>query len=103
EMNKPGVVALVDGERALLQTRASELAGQKTLLRSQTEQIQRQLEGLKAQQAAMDESSALLGRDLTDVDALYSKKLVSKERLSNVRLDATRAKGESGRLAAAVA
>ncbi|MBZ9850002.1 HlyD family type I secretion periplasmic adaptor subunit [Mesorhizobium sp. CA14] len=103
EMNKPSVVALVNGERALLETRASELAGQKTLLRSQTEQIQRQLEGLKAQQAAMDESAALLGRDLTDVDALYSKKLVSKERLSNVRLDATRAKGESGRLAAAVA
>lgn len=102
-MDKPSVVALVDGERALLETRASELAGQKTLLRSQTEQIQRQLEGLKAQQAAMDESAALLGRDLADVDALYSKKLVSKERLSGVRLDATRAKGESGRLAAAVA
>ncbi|SFN87594.1 HlyD family secretion protein [Mesorhizobium sp. NFR06] len=102
-MNNPSVVALVNGERALLETRASELAGQKSLLRSQTEQIQRQLEGLKAQQAAMDESAALLGRDLTDVDTLYSKKLVSKERLSNVRLDATRAKGESGRLAAAVA
>ncbi|RAZ92505.1 HlyD family type I secretion periplasmic adaptor subunit [Mesorhizobium hawassense] len=103
DMANPNVVALIDGERTLLETRASELAGQKTLLRSQTEQIERQLEGLKAQQAAMDESAALLGRDLTDVDALYSKKLVSKERLSNVRLDATRAKGESGRLAAAVA
>ncbi|RUW82845.1 HlyD family type I secretion periplasmic adaptor subunit, partial [Mesorhizobium sp. M1E.F.Ca.ET.063.01.1.1] len=91
------------GERARFETRASELAGQKALLKSQTQQIERQLEGLKAQQVAMDESAALLGRDLTDVDALYSKKLVSKERLSNVRLDATRAKGESGRLAAAVA
>ena len=103
DMGNPDVVALVDGERTLLETRTSELTGQKTLLRSQTEQIERQLEGLKAQQAAMDESAALLGRDLTDVDTLYSKKLVSKERLSNVRLDATRAKGESGRLAAAVA
>ncbi|WP_292233402.1 HlyD family type I secretion periplasmic adaptor subunit [Mesorhizobium sp.] len=103
EMSKPDLAALVNGERALFETRASELAGQKALLKSQTQQIERQLEGLKAQQVAMDESAALLGRDLTDVDALYSKKLVSKERLSNVRLDATRAKGESGRLAAAVA
>ncbi|AZO09744.1 HlyD family type I secretion periplasmic adaptor subunit [Mesorhizobium sp. M3A.F.Ca.ET.080.04.2.1] len=103
EMGDPDLVALVNGERALFETRASELTGQKSLLKSQTKQIERQLEGLKAQQAAIDESAGLLDRDLTDVDALYSKKLVSKERLSNVRLDATRAKGESGRLAAAVA
>ncbi|MDX8434824.1 HlyD family type I secretion periplasmic adaptor subunit [Mesorhizobium abyssinicae] len=102
-MGDPDLVALVNGERALFDTRASELTGQKELLKSQTKQIERQLEGLKAQQVAIDESAGLLDRDLTDVNALYSKKLVSKERLSNVRLDATRAKGESGRLAAAVA
>lgn len=102
-MRKPELAALVSGERALFETRASALAGQKALLSSQTKQLERQIDGLKAQQVAADESVALLSTDLTDVDALYSKKLVSKERISNVRLDATRAKGESGRLAAAVA
>ncbi|UCI07412.1 HlyD family type I secretion periplasmic adaptor subunit [Mesorhizobium sp. B1-1-8] len=103
EMGRPDLAALVNGERILFDTRASALAGQKALLRSQTEQLQRQIEGLKAQQTATDESAVFLGSDLTDVNSLYSKKLVSKERVSNVRLDATRAKGESGRLAAAVA
>ncbi|TGV53459.1 HlyD family type I secretion periplasmic adaptor subunit, partial [Mesorhizobium sp. M00.F.Ca.ET.149.01.1.1] len=45
----------------------------------------------------------LLTRSLADVQSLYSKKLVSKERLSNVSLEEARARGESGRLVAAIA
>jgi HlyD family secretion protein len=103
QMGNPELAALVSGERALFETRASTLTGQKGLLQSQLQQLERQIDGLKAQQSAVDESAALLIKDLADVDSLYTKKLVSKERVSNVRLDATRARGESGRLAAAVA
>ncbi|MBN9216758.1 MAG: HlyD family type I secretion periplasmic adaptor subunit [Mesorhizobium sp.] len=102
-MDDPGLAALVNGERALFETRAAALTGQKAQLESRSKQLERQIEGLKAQQTAEDQSVVLLDGDLADVQALYSKKLVSKERLSNIRLDATRAHGESGRLAAAVA
>lgn len=102
-MGDPAVAALVNGERALFESRATALAGQKAQLESRSKQLERQIDGLKAQQAAEDQSVVLLDGDLADVQALFSKKLVSKERLSNIRLDATRAHGESGRLAAAVA
>lgn len=103
QTGNPELAELVNGERALFESRAAALEGQKAQLQSRSKQLENQIEGLKAQQAATDESVVLLDHDLADVVALYSKKLVSKERLSNVRLEATRAHGESGRLAAAVA
>ena len=102
-MGDPELAALVRGERTLFESRATALTGQKAQLQSRSKQLERQIDGLKAQQAAEDQSVVLLDGDLGDVQALYTKKLVSKERLSNIRLDATRAHGESGRLAAAVA
>ena len=102
-MGDPELAALVRGERTLFESRATALTGQKAQLESRAKQLERQIDGLKAQQAAEDQSVVLLDGDLGDVQALYTKKLVSKERLSNIKLDATRAHGESGRLAAAVA
>ncbi|WP_352536764.1 HlyD family type I secretion periplasmic adaptor subunit [Mesorhizobium sp. M0029] len=102
-MGEPELAALVDGERTLFDSRATALNGQKAQLQSRSKQLERQVEGLKAQQTAEEQSVVLLDGDLVDVQALFTKKLVSKERLSNIRLDATRAHGESGRLAAAVA
>ncbi len=99
----PELAALISGERALFESRATALTGQKAQLQSRSKQLERQIDGLKAQQAAVDESVGLLNGDPADVEALYKKKLVSKDRLSTARLDATRARGESGRLAAAVA
>lgn len=103
ETGNPDLAGLVKGEQALFESRAAALTGQKAQLQSRSQQLQNQIEGLEAQKAATDDSVVLLDRDRTDVEALFSKKLVSKERLSNVRLDATRAHGEAGRLAAAVA
>lgn len=102
-MGEPELAALVNGERTLFDSRATALNGQKAQLQSRSKQLERQVEGLKAQQTAEEQSVVLLDGDLVDVQALFTKKLVSKERLSNLRLDATRAHGESGRLAAAVA
>ncbi|MER8673163.1 HlyD family type I secretion periplasmic adaptor subunit [Mesorhizobium sp. M0615] len=102
-MGEPELAALVNGERTLFDSRATALNGQKAQLQSRSKQLERQVEGLKAQQTAEEQSVVLLDGDLVDVQALFTKKLVSKERLSNIRLDATRAHGESGRLAAAVA
>jgi HlyD family secretion protein len=102
-MGNPELGGLIKGEIALFESRAAALAGEKAQLQSRSKQLANEIDGLKAQQTATDQSVVLLDRDLADVEALYAKKLVSKERLSNVRLEATRAQGESGRLAAAVA
>ncbi|MBZ9860114.1 HlyD family type I secretion periplasmic adaptor subunit [Mesorhizobium sp. CA12] len=102
-MSDPRVAALVNGERALFESRATALAGQKAQLQSRSMQLRHQIDGLKAQLAATNDSLDLLTRSLADVQALYSKKLVSKERLSNVSLEEARARGESGRLVAAIA
>lgn len=103
QMDNPQLAALVSGERAVFESRAAALTGQKAQLQSRSKQLERQIDGLKSQQAAEDNAVVLLDKDLADVEGLYSKKLVSKERLSTARLEATRARGESGRLAAAVA
>lgn len=102
-MDDPQLAALVSGERAVFESRATALAGQKAQLQSRSKQLERQIDGLKAQQSAMDESLVLLTKSRADVEALYAKKLVSKERLSNVQLEETRTRGESGRLLAAIA
>uniref|UniRef100_UPI0025F8D014 biotin/lipoyl-binding protein n=1 Tax=Mesorhizobium sp. TaxID=1871066 RepID=UPI0025F8D014 len=103
EMGDPDLAGLIKGEQALFESRAAALRGQKAQLQSRSKQLQNQIEGLQAQKAATDDSVVLLDRDRADVEALYSKKLVAKERLSNARLEATRAHGEAGRLTAAIA
>ena len=102
-MGNPQVAALVNGERAVFESRAAALAGQKAQLKSRSLQLGHQIDGLKAQQAATENSLDLLAHSLADVQSLYAKKLVSKERLSNVSLEESRTRGESGRLIAAIA
>lgn len=103
KMGDPQLATLISGERAVFESRAAALAGQKAQLQSRSKQLERQIDGLKAQQAAMDESLNLLTLNLADVESLYSKKLVSKERLSTISLEKSRTRGESGRLVAAIA
>jgi len=102
-MDDPRVAALVNGERNLFESRATALAGQKAQLQSRALQLGHQIDGLKAQLAATNDSLDLLTHSLADVQSLYSRKLVSKERLSNVALEEARTRGESGRLVAAIA
>lgn len=102
-MNDPEVAELVKGEEALFESRAKSLAGQKAQLEARVGQLGEQISGLKAQQAATDDSVRLLTKDLTGVQGLYVKKLVSMERVGDLQLDAARMQGEAGRLTAALA
>lgn len=102
-MDDPRVAALVNGERALFESRAAALAGQKAQLASRSMQLGHQVDGLKAQLAATNNSLDILTRSLADVQSLFNKKLASKERLNDVSLEQSRTRGESGRLVAAIA
>ncbi len=99
----PEIAALMEGERLLFESRTKALAGQKSQLETRAEQFRRQIEGLDAQQHAVDESARLVAKDLESMGTLYSKKLVGLERISDLQLELSRLRGESGRLIAAIA
>ena len=94
---------LVAGEKALFESRTKACAGLKSQLEARSGQLARQIEGLAAQRKSMDESAALVERDYNSLKTLYDKKLVSLERVSQLQLELSRLRGESGRLAAAIA
>ncbi len=98
-----GVAAMVAGEKALFESRTRASTGLKSQLAARSGQLEREIEGLSAQRKAMDESATLVERDYNSLQTLYEKKLVSLERVSELQLELSRLKGESGRLAAAIA
>ena len=98
-----GVAAMVAGEKALFESRTRASTGLKSQLAARSGQLEREIEGLSAQRKAMDELATLVERDYNSLQTLYEKKLVSLERVSELQLELSRLKGESGRLAAAIA
>jgi HlyD family secretion protein len=97
------VDALLAGEKALFESRTKASKGLKSQLEARSEQLARQVDGLTAQKKAMDDSAALVETDFTSLQQLYQKKLVSLARVSELQLELSRLRGESGRLAAAIA
>ena len=102
-LSDPEVAALVDGETVLLESRVNALSSQKDQLEARIGQLGKQLDGLRSQQSATDDSVKLLTVELKGLEALYARKLVSMERLGDLRLEAARLRGEAGRLVATIA
>ncbi|RWG76533.1 MAG: HlyD family type I secretion periplasmic adaptor subunit [Mesorhizobium sp.] len=102
-LGDPDVDALVAGEKALFESRITADTGLKSQLQTRSEQLGRQIEGLAAQRKATDWSAALVEKDYDSLKSLYDKKLVPLERVSDLQLELSRLRGESGRLAAAIA
>lgn len=100
-MDDPQVAVVVAGEQALFDSRNKALAGHKAQLETRVAQLRQQIDGLTAQQKAMDESAELVEKDWSSLQTLYDKKLVSLERVSDLHLNLSRLRGESGRLVAA--
>ena len=94
---------LVAGEKALFESRTKALVGLKSQLEARSGQLKKQIDGLTAQRKATDEAAALVERDFNSLQKLYEEKLVSLERVSELQLELSRLRGESGRLAAAIA
>jgi HlyD family secretion protein len=99
----PDVAALIAGERALFESRTNASTGLKSQLEARSGQLARQIEGLTAQKKATDDSVALVEKDYDSLRELYAKKLVSLQRVSDLQLELSRQRGESGRLLAAIA
>ncbi|PSH61764.1 HlyD family type I secretion periplasmic adaptor subunit [Phyllobacterium sophorae] len=101
--SEPEIAVLAAGERTLFESRVRALAGAKAQLKTRAEQFEQQIEGLKAQQQSVAESLLLVSEDMVAIEGLHKKKIVSMERLTNLRLEVSRFGGEAGKLVASIA
>ena len=101
--NEPTVANAISNERKLFELRRTARTGQKAQLRQRIIQLQEEIGGLSAQQAAKTREIALIGQELEGVRDLWKKNLVAISRLTAVERDGTRIEGERSQLIASVA
>lgn len=97
------IAKLISGERKLIDARRTADDGQKAQLGERVTQLNQQIEGLEKQIAAKNEQITLITGELQSVRDLYSKKLVSLERMNLLERDAAQLKGDHGQLTSAIA
>ena len=97
------VVAAFNGERNLFEARRNTLAGQRSQLVEQVAQLNEQIRGLSSQIAAVQTQVALTAQQLKDITALYSKNLVSHDRLLGLQVSKSQLEGQEGDLTAQIA
>ena len=99
----PTAKAAMAGEVNLFNSRRADRRGKKAQLQRRIEQLNEEITGLKAQEAAKSKETDLLQQELAGVRKLYAKKLVPLTRLSALERQAARLDGERAQLAASVA
>ncbi|WP_201829945.1 HlyD family type I secretion periplasmic adaptor subunit [Microvirga zambiensis] len=100
---EPELAGLVGGERHLFETRREARAGQKAQLKERIAQLQEQIDGLKLQASAKGDEIQLIQDELTGVEQLWKKNLVPITRVTALRREETRLRGERGQLISNVA
>ena len=99
----PEVARLMSGEQRLFEMRKAARDGQKAQLREQIQQLQLQIEGTQAQEAAKSKEVKLLMQELESVRVLWKQNLVQISRVTALERDAARLEGERASLVAAIA
>lgn len=99
----PEVARLMSGEQRLFEMRKAARDGQKAQLREQIQQLQLQIEGTQAQEAAKSKEVKLLMQELESVRVLWKQNLVQISRVTALERDAARLEGERASLIAAIA
>lgn len=94
---------LVEGQRNLFEARLTSLVQEQRQLAEQRGQIDRQIEGMQAQLAALARQLELISDELEDVQSLFDRGLVQSGRLSLLQREEARLQGEIGNLTALVA
>ncbi len=94
----PEIDRIVKGESKLLDLRRTALKGQKAQLRERIGQLTEEIQGLSEQSAAKTEEIELIEKELTGLRELRQRDLVPMSRIVALERDATRLKGERGRL-----
>jgi HlyD family secretion protein len=100
---EPEVAELVAAEQSLFEARRTARDGQKAQLGKRVGQLQDEISGLRAQQAARDHQARLIEEELHAVRGLYQKNLVSLTRKAALEREAANLDGQKGQLIASVA
>jgi HlyD family secretion protein len=101
--NEPDVAAAIQSERKLFELRRSARLGQKSQLKERIAQLEEEIRGYAALQAAKAEELELIGRELESVRGLWNKNLVQLNRLISLEREAARLKGERAQSISAAA
>ncbi|MBR0798658.1 HlyD family type I secretion periplasmic adaptor subunit [Bradyrhizobium jicamae] len=90
----PDVRDIIASETKLFEVRVNGRVGQKAQLRERVTQLNEEISGLEAQEAAKDKEIALVQQELVGVQQLYEQHLVQLTRLTTLERDAARLAGE---------
>jgi len=99
--NRPEVAAQMEGQVRLFATRRDALAQEIDQLGKRRGQIETQIEGIRAQRAALDEQLRLIGLELADQQSLLDRGLAQAPRVLALQREAARLDGLRGELIAA--
>lgn len=91
------------GERRLFESRRDARDGQRAQLQERITQIGEEIRGLAAQQESKAKEIDYIAEELSGVEQLYAKNLVSIARLKQLQRDQARLQGERGQLIADIA
>jgi HlyD family secretion protein len=94
---------LLRGERRLFESRREARAGQKAQLKERMAQLQEQIEGTNLQAGAKADEIQLIQDELVGVQELWRKSLVPITRVTALKREETRLRGERGQLISTVA
>jgi HlyD family secretion protein len=103
DFDNPDVKEAFDSERKLFELRRTTRLGQKDQLAQRIKQLQEQITGLTAQQAAKTKETELIDQELVGVRALWQKNLIQLTRLTALEREAARLEGERGQLISSTA
>ena len=99
----PDVADTMASEQKLFELRRTERLGQKAQLAQRVKQLEEEIAGIEAQQAAKSQEIELIGRELDGVRDLYKRNLVQLTRLTQLERETARLGGERAQLVATAA
>jgi HlyD family secretion protein len=103
KISDPDVQEALASERKLFELRRSARLGQKDQLQQRIKQLQEQIRGLTAQQAAKSKEMDIIAQELQGVRDLWAKNLIQINRLTSLEREEARLQGEHGQLIATAA
>ncbi len=103
QRDDPSAMSAFASEVKLFGARRNTLLGQIAQLREQIKQLNEQIMGLTARSQSQDAEIALVKRDLTGVEGLYEKNLVTSDRRSQLQRSLAELIGSRGQTIADIA
>jgi HlyD family secretion protein len=99
----PDIARLVAAETRLFEVRRAARDGQRAQLRKRVAQLNDEVVGLRAQQAAKEREAEIIKIELVGVQDLYKRKLIQLTRLSALQREQASLEGQRGQLIANIA